>query len=196
MHRLICQSLMVAAALAAPAPALAACPTAADLEGGLRLDLATGETETVTRAEAGTTVSTIGAEGFATRIRLAQGIYPLEVVQLEDGAPSQPPTTYDYGQSPLPAPAPGLEASLEVALSDGAGRSQRHDYSFGSPVTWTYGACAYEVIPVTTRHFSGGEETSREVLHYLPEFGHSYLASYAEGDTLDVYTYVSVEAVR
>ncbi|SIN79408.1 hypothetical protein [Vannielia litorea] len=191
MRHLICSIGLVAAA----SPALAACPVAADMERGLRLGLATGEVEEVTRGTAeGETRSRFIVEGYVSEVRLGQGVFPLEVREEENGTEVATPTTYRYA-TPLPAPAPGLEVSLELVVEGDETRQERHDYSFGTPVTWTYGSCAYEVIPVRTVHFRDGTEVSRDSLHYLVAFGHSYLAGYSDGESEDVYTYVSVEAM-
>ena len=178
------------------APALADFPVGADLAAGLRFGLATGETEEVTRGGPGETVSAFIAGGYVSTVRLAQGVYPLEVRETENGEEIATPSTYSYATTPLPAPAPGLAFTLEVVITGDTETRTRQDYIYGQPVTWTYGTCAYEVIPVTTVHYEEGRETARDELHYLPEFGHSYLAGFSDGQSEDVYVYVSVEAMR
>lgn len=187
----------VLAALAA-SPALAAdCPVGADMDEGVRFSEATGNVEVIKRGEApGEVVSTYGSDGYLNVVRLAHGVYVTEITNLVNGVPEGAPDRYSYDISPLPAPAPGLEVAAQVTVTGAATKEQTWTYSFGEPVTWTYGSCAYEVIPITTRQLAEGEEVSREVLHYLPEFGHSYLSVYADGEIEEVYTYVSVEAVR
>ncbi|QDC08851.1 hypothetical protein FHY55_06170 [Oceanicola sp. D3] len=179
-------------------PAHAACPVGADMDKGIRFEVANGDVETARRADdAGQVISSYGADGYVSVVRLAHGVYPLEIASLNGGVPAGTPETFAYATSPLPTPAPGLEVSLEVTVTGEATKRERHDYSFGAVVTWTLGKCAYEMIPVTARHFSeAGKEMSREVAHYFPALGHSYLASYADEESEDVYTYVNVEAVR
>lgn len=193
-------AVAVAAALSAaatPLPARAACPVAADMEAGVVFRLATGEEERARRDGPERTVSEFVAGGYVSRVTLAHGLYPLEVVETENGEAVATPTTYIYPEGPLPAPAPGLQVSLDVGLRGDRESREQQLYIFGQPVTWTFGSCAYQVIPVTTVHSEAGEEVSRDALHYLPELGHAYLAGFSQpGSAEDVYTYVSVEAAR
>ncbi|MBS8225856.1 hypothetical protein [Vannielia litorea] len=190
--------LGVLALAAAPGATRADCPAAADMAAeGIRFTVATGDVEVVKRGqEEGQTISCYGSDGYLSVVRLAHGVYPVEIAQLDGGLPSGVPQRFSYGDAPLPVPAPGLQVSFEVTVTGEQTQTERHDYSFGQPVTWTLGDCAYEMIPVTARHFRAGEEVTREVAHYLPEFGHSYLALYSDGQGEEVYTYVRVEAVR
>lgn len=182
----------------------AACPTGADLVGGIRLTDPDGVTETFREMQPGVVRGLYTLDDTTTiRNLLGQGVYLLEVVDLENGAPvPDTRSTYSFPIAPadMPRPTPNGGWTTKVAtLIDGSLGSETQVYSFGALTTQTYGACSYNMIPITVS-FPPDPSDYRDTLHYLPALGFSYLAESAFTENgernVDRYSYVTIEALR
>lgn len=196
------RAIVMLASLAAPSGA-AACPTGADLAGGIRLTDPDGITETFRQVQPGIVQGSYTLDDTTTvRNLLGQGVYLLEVVDLENGVP-QPETraTYSFPLSPpeMPQPRPGGGWSTKVAsLVQGAFETETQEYRFGALTTIAFGGCVYDMIPVEVR-FPPDPSDYVDTAHFLPELGFSYLAesAFTENGVRDVqsYRYVTIEAI-
>ncbi|WP_019954557.1 hypothetical protein [Yoonia vestfoldensis] len=180
------------------APAMAACPVAADLATGIRLIGDDGAVETY-RTLRPHVIELIVAydDGYADRSTLGQGVYVLDVVELYNALPN-PDTisTYAYpvAVEAMPLPAPG-EVWRTRAVVDGI-YDDKMTASWSDMTTMTYGDCIYTVIPGEIV-YSGEGYRQTEGLHYLPDLGIAYMASFAsdDSDSIDTYTILSITAV-
>ncbi|MBY5931769.1 hypothetical protein KUV51_02055 [Tateyamaria omphalii] len=191
----------IACLLALPGTAMA-CPTSADLDTGVRFELASGEWETFRRISDAVIEATFYYEpGEATQVSLSQGIYILSIIEVESNAlvPSTRETfTYPLRPGEMPDPAGGGGWNVEATLLSSGGLDREvQSYTFGTSRRQGYGACFYEMIPITYRYrLEGEEETGTDELHYLPELGISYLAASRGNDYDDRYDYVSIKALK
>ena len=183
------------------AHAQTACPTSADMGNGIRFYIAGGESETFRQLPN----SVVEAHyqlgpGETIRTLLARGIYLLEVIEFEDGkALFDTRTTYAFPLDPanMPDAKPGSGWTTTVAKLDvGELGKEVQAYQFGQIVTQTYGACSYQMMPIEIRYPEEDDSQRREVLHFLPELGFSYLAEYHDQDGSDVYTYTNIEVLK
>ncbi|MEL7115107.1 MAG: hypothetical protein AAGP08_05865 [Pseudomonadota bacterium] len=189
--------------LPALAQAQEACPTAADLQAGIVFDIGEGEKEVYKDIGNGVIEVTYSdTEGFESRTLLGQGVYLLELVDLEDGQPVPiSRTTYSHKLTPvdMPKPSPNSSWTSEVvSLNDGNLEREVHDHRFGAAGNITLGACTYDKIRVTV-HYDDGDN-SVDTLEYLPDLGVGLLVgvAYDNGDgtrTDDVYRYFDVARV-
>lgn len=182
-----------------PGLAQAACPTAADMAQGVRFTSATGEVEDFRLLPSGLVESTYSQDGAnAARAILARGIYLVESVSLTEGQPD--PGTRSTFSFPDPAnmpdPVPGGTWTVTVATFNGGNFGRENQiYSFGTPTRLTWQACGYDMMPITIQYPDENDAQRRDVLHYLPELGLSYLAEFHDKDMADVYTYSSLEVI-
>lgn len=183
-------------------PALAACPQMGDLATGIRATMSDGTYEDYRDLRPGL-VEMIGNydDGYIARNLLGQGVYVVELSDMEDGkiAPDSR-TTYSYPVevTELPIPQPGARWSGQTAGRDYEGFfSETQTHTWGAMTRATYGECSYDLI-VGRFAYSGDGYSYKEEIHYLPELGIGLLASYADGDEseTDVYTYVGIEKLK
>ena len=196
-------SCLLTAAFAAllPAAAYAACPRADDLDSGVLFQLENGESETFRKLENGLIESVYSlSDGSASRVLLVKGLYVVEVIDLANGVPdSSTRTTYSYPGSPgdLPEPSPGETWTLKPAKMEGTGlSSETQVYTAGKMTEKTFGPCAYEMLPITVSYTDQPDLDQRDLLHYFPELGISYLAEFHDKDYDDVYSYVTIEVIE
>ncbi len=196
------RTLVLALALTAPAAAVAACPTAADLETGIRFEVAGGEWEIFTTLPNGMIVSEYFLEPkVSSRTILAKGLYMVELVDLENGdfVPGTRSTfAFPVAPDQMPDPRDGGGWNLQVAVSDQDGLfAETQVYEFGTVQNQTYGACTYDMIPVNF-WFGEGEIDPElyDVMHYLPQLGIAYLAEAKGGEYADVFDYVGISVVK
>jgi hypothetical protein len=193
-HFLICAGLMC------PVAALAQCPTVADMQTGIRFSVDHTDSETFRTLGPGLVEAIYRYEdGYSVRSLLGQGVYLLELVDLVDGAPDiSTRTTYGFPQNAedLPVPQPGASLSFDVVMNE-AGSLNRDTqvYSVGSETVQVFGTCQYRMLPIEVR-YPLMDETTVDLLHYLPELGLAYLAGGTYEDGSSVYTYHAIEAVQ
>ena len=183
-------------------PALAECPRTGDLATGIRAMMSDGTYEDYRDLGPGL-VEMIGTyeDGYVARNLLGQGVYVVELSDLEDGkiVPDSR-TTYSYpvDVAELPIPQPGARWTGETAGRDYEGFfAETQSHTWGAMTRATYGACSYDLI-VGRFAYSGDGYSYKEEIHYLPELGIGLLASYADDieSEADVYTYVGIEKLK
>lgn len=178
--------------------AQAACPTADDMVRGVKFNASDGEFEVFHTVGADMVESMYGRDSHqGSRTLLARGLYLLEVVGIENGKPdSTTRTTYSFpmpaAQMPLPVPGGGWSVTV-ATFAEGRIGSERQIYSFGQMTRQTYEACSYDMMPITIRYPDENDAQRRDVLHYFPELGISYLAEFHDKDASDIYDYFSIE---
>lgn len=197
----IWQATVLSLAMAVPAAAQDACPTIDDLAGGIRFETATGEIETFRRYSDDIVESYYAySPDEGVRSMLVRGLYLVEVMEMADGKmlPGSR-TTYSFPMAAdaLPQPEPGTTWSVTLARLDSAGlASEQQDYVFGPAQTRTYGGCAYQMIPVEIAYPDDPDPELRDILHYLPELGLSYVAAFKDSNGSDTYDYIGIERLQ
>lgn len=183
-----------------PTMGLAQCPTKADLEIGIRFTLDTGATESFRILPSGVTEAVFHKKGeFTNRVYLAQGVYLLELIDLENGAPV-PDTrvAYSYAITPkdMPIPQPnGSYAITATVLDGGEVRKEVQDHKFGPPSTITFGNCQYDMFKIAIT-YPGDTANNKDILNYMPALGISYLAQSTYDGGTDIYNYNTIEIVK
>lgn len=178
--------------------ARAACPTAADLPGGIKFNTSDGEFEAFRRLDNGLVQGFFGLDShIGSRTLLARGIYLLEVVDVENGvADATTRTTYSYPNAPadMPEPTPGGTWTVTAAtLANGQIGSERQIYEFGEKTEISFEDCRYDMMPITIFYPDENDPARRDVLYYLPALGISYLAEFHDRETAALYDYISIE---
>ncbi|WP_353472840.1 hypothetical protein PVT71_02075 [Salipiger sp. H15] len=184
-------TLLPGLALAAP------CPSAADLEKGIRLRGPEGASELFTRQGPAVIRSVYEQDGVAiSRTLLGAGVYLLEAIDLEEGEPV-PVTriTYGYPVTPaaMPEPKPAGSWAVKVAVKEtGSLRSEMLSFRFGPLTEISFGACTYEMMPIIQRY----EDGTIDYLSWLPGLGLSFLSGFSDTEGEERYEYYAIEAVR
>jgi len=181
-------------------PAFAQCPTAADMDKGVRLTDLDGYSETY-RKEGAHFIRSEWTDGTSegSRFLLLKGLYMVEYFDTTDGdVISGSRSTHAYPLKPKDAPLPVADGrwDTEVVTLDSSGMSNsRESYIYGPSTQVTIGGCTYEMLPVIgIYHDDDGYE---ETLNYLPELGFSYLVeSRTKGADAERYTYVRIETLE
>jgi hypothetical protein len=163
-----------------PLAAQQSCPTAADLDRGIRITFADGGTETFRRADPGV-IAVTGREpdGSGFNMDLAQGLHLLMWEATTGGQPDAASRiTYDYaGQPPtaLPLPEAGRKWRTEVRVEDAdfGPRDEPQSQVYGRLSQIEIGACSYVAIEVTISYATSDQY--RETLRWLPDLGLAYL---------------------
>ncbi|MGH1415225.1 MAG: hypothetical protein ACRBB0_17175 [Pelagimonas sp.] len=174
------------------------CPIAADLDKGIRFQGDDGAMETFVQWTDGVVASNYSDPDMTgMRSMLGQGVYLLEIIDVEDGhlVPHTRLTfAHEMAASAMPKPVAGgdwraqtyswggYENGMEVAI-----------YAFGEQGTKTFGSCSYDMIPIEVSFDPAGRI---ELLNYLPELGLAYVVGLEENGQLDRFDYTSIEAVR
>lgn len=182
------------------APALAECPEAGDLATGIRATMDDGSFEDYFDLSPGLVEMVGNYDGYIARNLLGQGVYIIELVDLEDGnAIPDTRTTYSYPDNPaeLPIPAPGSRWTVATAGRTVDGLfSENQSHVWGEMTRATYGSCSYDLL-VGQFEYKGDGYSFKEEIHYLPALGIGLLAAFEEqGEGTDVFTYVSFEALE
>jgi hypothetical protein len=159
------------------AAAQAACPTAADLDRGIRVTFADGGTETFRNAASGL-VSVAGREsdGLGFEMDLGQGFHLMSWEGTTNGQLDGAALRYDYGvgASDLPRPVAGKGWRSEVTVTDiNDVRSEPQTHRYGQISSIVIGDCTYQMMEIVIAYATGDNYV--ETLRYLPELGISYL---------------------
>ena len=179
-----------------------ACPTGADLAGGIQFELDGEATETYKTINEGVvSVEYKASDGYQSRILLGKGIYLLEFAEIVDGnIDTSSRTTYSHELKPvnMPDPTPmGRWVSKAAVLDAGSPYSEIQNHSFGPMTTLTIGSCSYDMIPISVHY--DDEDRTIDLLEYMPDLGLAILSgssSLDENGTRvdDVYSYFSIRA--
>lgn len=165
--------------VACPAFAQQTCPTAADLERGIRISFEDGGTEVYRNGAPGVQeVTGTEPDGAGFRMEIAQGTHLLLWEGTNNGIAD--PTsllTYDYnGVAPenLPAPRPGKSFQTPVTATDSSGpRDEPQTQTYGAVSSISIGDCTFDMIEVTIAYATSDNYV--EMLRYLPDLGIGYL---------------------
>jgi hypothetical protein len=187
---------LLPACLLAASPVWADCPVADDLATGIRLTGADGTVEIYRAIDDGLVELRLSyPDGNGDLNLLGQGVYLIEAMPLLADAPDlSDRTIITYPMSPgdMPLPAPGASWDVTIDLDDGA--QEKVALRWGQIERRSYGTCAYDVIRGEGSYAGIGYRDIEE-LHYLPELGFAYLASFrAEGDDMaDEFTILRID---
>lgn len=188
------QAALAFAVLVSAVPALAACPTGADLAAGIALRGADGSNETFRLRPDGTVQGFYTEPDYGSRTILAKGIYLLETLDYSGGLPDLGSRiVYSYPPGPFPDPMAGGNWNVEATLiATDVTTTEAQRYSFYPPDETRIGQCRYQSveIDIVTPEW-------REVLIYLPELGFAYLSkSGAPDESLTAYEFSEIAAVK
>ncbi len=179
-------------------PAFADCPTAVDLPTGVKATLSDGSTEEYRTVRTGL-VELIARydDGYDARNLLGQGVYVIELADLEDGQivpESRITSSYPMSADAMPLPQPGARWSVAVGMRNADGFfKEKQTHSWGEITQVSYQGCTYDMIPGEFL-YTGDGYSYREDIHYLPELGVGLLVSYADGDDPpEIFTYDAFE---
>jgi hypothetical protein len=177
-----------------------ACPGGDALEHGIRFEIAGGETETFRRHGPHVVAATYAiAGGPVSQVLLAQGLYMIEAVDIQDGAlvpPSRTTYTFEVEPGRMPRPVAGAVWHTRVTVSEGGDPMvEPQRYSYGAETQVSFGPCTYVMTPVEIRYPQAAEDTV-EFIHYLPELGLSYLARTTWERGEERYHYLGIEALE
>jgi len=193
MHR----HLIIASCLL-PLPALA-CPTAADLDTGIRIYDRNGGSEVFRRLNSDVVEAIYTDEdGFASRTQLGQGLYLLEYTDLENGAVLKDSReTYVFAMSPrkMPQPQANTEWRADVVLRSADGlQPETQTYRIGPIKALKIGTCSYDAMEVTLT-YAPGPDNEQEKFQFIPALGFSYITEFRDDAGVDKYRYTRIEAV-
>lgn len=193
--------LMIAALMAAT-PALADCPTGADLATGIRITETDGTVQVYQQAGPGVVqVDLTWPDGSRSRNLLARGTHVLQLADIENGSllpDSIVNTAYPVGAADLPLPTPNGRWDVQTTVR-GYGEIYREDQSqrWGPLAKFTIGACSYAVLDGKVTYTSDDDFVITEGIYYFTDLGIGLLYSYDDTETdPDTYTFRSIEAVR
>jgi len=194
------KSLMILT-LCAASPALADCPVAADLAGGVRVTETTGTINLFTAQPNGRVQNDgTAVNGYLYRNLLVQGTHLAELGDT-DGRDYLPDTrrtvTYPRPDAQMPVPTPNTTATYETTITTSGGSyPETQDQSWGAMTTLTIGDCSYDMIPGKIT-YTNTDYVVFEGLHYLPALELALLHSYQiEGSAPDIYDAATIEAVQ
>ena len=180
--------------------AWAACPIAGDLDDGIRMTFADGETRVFRSRKDGTVeVTGKGGPGSSFRDVLARGVYLVSSSDMGTGAPTDPfEVVYQGDPGDLPAPAEGPPLRLDVVeRADGEDVRVIHEFDWTARGKVDVGGCAYRALDGVLRVSERGALVAVEHVRYLPELGFGYLtATGASPSDLDPTPAVAIEAPR
>jgi len=184
--------LLALACAVLPGLALADCPTAADLAGGIRLIREDGTGEVFSTEHEG--IVKVERTGPATSATtwLALGLYPVEWENATQGY-----VTADYGVAlaDMRLPEPGATWSPQETITIAEAEiSAQPLYRFGDEVAVAIGDCTYQAIPVELSFADNPD--ARDTLAFLPELGFAYLTGTSDAAGFRNLTYLSLEAVK
>ncbi len=180
--------------------AQSACPTVADLPGGIVVVDDQDATETFYPLTPGVIRSDyLDTDGTGSRTLLGQGVYLLQYLYLEGGAPqvnTRATTSYPMTPVDMPVPTPGGAWNTAFASVSETGRVSGEVLAavFGDLSELTIGACSYDMIPVTIDYQSDGYQ---ELIYFLPQLGFGlFVGTRNVGEDFDLTTFLSIKAAN
>ena len=193
--------LLAAALTLFAVPALAECPTGADLRTGITFVDDYGNVETF-RAGANGTVRMDGMEpdGYTYGSILGKGVHIVQLFDTENGAiirDSMINTSYPVPVSSLPVPGANQSWTVETVINSyGDIYAEEQSQRWGAEMTFTVGTCSFRGIPGKIRYVSEGFRIDEEIM-FLPDLGMSLLLSYDDTEgPKDSFSYVSVRPAQ
>ena len=176
--------------------AQSACPTAADLSKGIRVDRSNGFTEVVRAGGQGI----VSVEGFIDReleytLELADGLQLLSYSGNVGPSPITDDTMfYDYGvpNDDLPWPTPNGRWQSAVTVTAFSGTySEPQLYAYGPQEQITIGTCSYDMISVTIAYQNDANYI--ETVQFMPELGFGVLVR--QGDDSVAPTVFTIDRI-
>jgi hypothetical protein len=197
MTRIFAAALCLFAAAPGALMAQAACPTAADLDRGIRVTFEDGGTETYRNSSlAVVAVTGRDPDGLGFEMDLARGIHLLYWEGTNNGQLEGAPNLYDYGLAPadLPLPVAGKGWSSDVTVTgpDGA-RAEPQTHRYGPLSSIAIGDCQYDMMELTISYAT--PDNYVEMLRWLPELGIAYLV-WNEADGMDRFVAEATQIMR
>lgn len=192
--------LAFAAALCA-SPALADCPTGADLATGIVFETDIGDTDVFTDAGGGVVqIDSVTPDGYGYRTLLAQGVHLLQLSDTEDGqivSGSLVNTSYPGVPSDLPVPTPGSTWEVETMINSyGDIYAETQIQAWGDMIDFTVGDCTFDGIPGKIRYESDGYSVNEGIM-FLPALGMSLLLTYDDDEgPREEFNYTAVRAAE
>ncbi|MCB1358655.1 MAG: hypothetical protein KDK53_19910 [Maritimibacter sp.] len=179
-----------------PGMALAQCPTADDLAGGIAFIGEHGEREVFTDLGDGMVTSSYRTQdGYSAEALLAHGVFLIELLDLV-GTEGETRTSYEFPMdiNDISIPMAGESWDVTVSVTDGENNVfERQIYTYGAVEEHRYGPCAYDVIPFRIEYSTAPDVV--ETYHYLPALGLSYLYAYVDPVSDATYPYSEVQAL-
>ncbi|CUH75331.1 hypothetical protein [Tropicibacter naphthalenivorans] len=183
-----------------PGAALAQCPTAADLETGIRFQVDENDIEIFTNLTEDVVQSDFWAGGEPMEGSVSQYSrtgYLLQFVSREGGEiKPEWRTTYAFPYAPgdLPVLQPGDSFQWDVMMRNQDGlMKENHLFEVQAPVQRTYGNCTYEVIPYSVTYVDGSDKPNKDTMDYLPGLGVTLWVETTWDGTTDVMEYKLLE---
>lgn len=182
-------------------PALADCPSADDLAGGILVTETDGATNLFT-ALGGGVVQNDGTapDGYTYRNILAQGTHLVELGDTSNGSyidGTQRVIDYPHPREALPIPDTDRRWQVETNVRTATGEyPETQTQSWGALTEIEIGTCRYQMIPGKVV-YRNEDYVVTEGLQYLPALRIALLNSYqVQGEPADIYSAISIEAVR
>jgi len=175
MKALVLAAFSAAVLLSQAAVAQTACPVAADLARGIRIDFADGGSETYRSAATPGVVDVTGhdPDGSTYMMQLAGGFH---LLRWEVPGDVSSVIAYDYGLPPaqMPLPQPGASWYTEVHVTAAEGpREEPQDHRYGKTTQVTIGGCTYTAVEAVIAYATSDNYV--ESVTWLPELGLGYL---------------------
>ncbi len=183
------------------AGAASACPTADDLDGGIRVTAADGAVDVYQSMGDGQVAQIIDfGGGEVARNVLTQGVYVSRLAVEVDGVldlQSVFETSYDRPPTAMAPPEPGLQDRfLTTIVSVDGTFKETQTHNWGPLAPLQIGDCTYDSIFGTVT-YTGGDATILEEIQYVPALGLGLLVSYTYGsDAPEIFRLTSIEAVE
>lgn len=155
------------------------CPTAQDLDDGIRVEYSDGMIELITRP-LGVSVTGVLSQlhnGHRDSLVLEHGVYILQKSDAtRDTSDPENLRNYDYGTEMLDAPEPYLKFDIAVRITPAEGaditpRDETHYWQGDKPTTFQIGACSYAGFKMTVIMTTSDGEVRRESYFYLSDLG-------------------------
>lgn len=185
--------------LASPAVAVAACPTHADLENGIRFS-GPNDSEVHTRAPRGmvVTLTDPDADGFSYRAMMVHGVHVVQLSEFDGGSVMLGSTWrfgYPGGIEALPVPTPGGTWESDVAaLNNFSFDIETISHVWGAEIDYVLSGCTLRGVPVRVTYDSEGFQSVEDYV-YLPEVGTALLLRYSDPDGANTYTFDAFEVL-
>ncbi len=183
-------------ALLAPAAALA-CPVAADLALGVRIDFDDDTTEyyVALRDDLVRLERRYDGEPEAM-MDLAHGVYVLTSMEIYDGTPdigTRITTAYPGGLTELTPPVAGQRWAADTVVTGSDGPyAEQVTVAWGEPIEVRIGACTYAAIEGIIAYV--GDEQVFEGITYLPDLGLGYVSWFEDAQGRESYTALGIAA--
>lgn len=176
--------------------AQAHCPTADDLDQGIRVDRSNGFTEVFRRGGQGIiAVDGIIDRALEYRLELAYGLQLLSYTgNVGDTPEADDRLVYDYGVpiDTLPPPEPGGRWQSQVTVTASNGNySEPQLYAFGPLDAVQIGNCRYAAITVVIAYQNDANYI--ETVQFMPDLGFGVLIE--QGDDVSEPTVFTIERI-